>query len=178
MPQSHSLPQRYDSCITGVTPLQQPNSSTNNSSSNRQMNEPKLVGTKRSFSSVEHSARSERKSTHYNAPLPNSDRNTASIPQCYKPDLTPQPSVLRPHCLARDHLRLWTPAGISTRQAVITAEWRANHEISDTQLECILDVIGSSWAQSTKETYGAGLLVFHVFCDTNNVPEDQHCPIV
>ncbi|KAG1868954.1 hypothetical protein DFJ58DRAFT_621615, partial [Suillus subalutaceus] len=44
-------------------------------------------------------------------------------------------------------------------------------------LDCILNVMGVSWVQSTKETYGAGLLVFHVFCDTNNIAEDQWCPV-
>ncbi|KAG1860251.1 hypothetical protein DFJ58DRAFT_657971 [Suillus subalutaceus] len=28
-----------------------------------------------------------------------------------------------------------------------------------------------------RECYGAGLLVFHVFCDERAIPEDQHCPI-
>jgi hypothetical protein len=37
--------------------------------------------------------------------------------------------------------------------------------------------MGSSWADSTKETYGAGLLVFNVYCDSLEIPEDQRCPI-
>jgi len=37
--------------------------------------------------------------------------------------------------------------------------------------------MGSSWAQSTKETYGAGLLVFHVFCDVHDIAEDLRCPV-
>jgi hypothetical protein len=66
------------------------------------------------------------------------------------------------------------PAGPSTRQS---ANNMSNHEISDSQLEHILDVMGSAWAQSTKEMYGAGLLVFHIFCDTNSIKESKHCPI-
>ncbi|KAG2063904.1 hypothetical protein BDR04DRAFT_1130966 [Suillus decipiens] len=86
--------------------------------------------------------------------------------------------MLRPHCLARDRLRLWVPAGHSTRQpAVHISDNVPNHKISDAQLERILNVIGASWAQATKETYGAGLLVFHVFCDSNNIEEDKRCPI-
>jgi hypothetical protein len=73
-------------------------------------------------------------------------------------------------------LRLWVPAGGSTRQTVVLADQTSSHEILDTQLEHILDVIGSSWAQSMNETYGAGLLVFYVFCDTNNITEDKYCP--
>jgi hypothetical protein len=33
-----------------------------------------------------------------------------------------------------------------------------------------------SWANGTRECYGAGLLVYHVFCDTRNFPEDQRSP--
>jgi hypothetical protein len=49
--------------------------------------------------------------------------------------------------------------------------------ISEDQLNRILEVIGSSWALSTKETYGAGLLVFQVFCDSHKIPEENRCPI-
>jgi len=49
--------------------------------------------------------------------------------------------------------------------------------VSESQLERILAVIDSSWAQSTKESYGAGLLLFHIFCDTHSIPEDQRCPV-
>jgi hypothetical protein len=76
-----------------------------------------------------------------------------------------------------DHLRLWIPAGDSTRQTAAGADQSPSHKVSDAQLEHILDVIGLSWAQSTKETYGAGLLVFHVFCDTHNVAEENRCPV-
>lgn len=33
-----------------------------------------------------------------------------------------------------------------------------------------------AWASSTLETYGAGLLAFHVFCDTYDISEDQRTP--
>ena len=32
------------------------------------------------------------------------------------------------------------------------------------------------WAESTRATYGAGLLVYHVFCDSREVPEREHAP--
>jgi hypothetical protein len=63
------------------------------------------------------------------------------------------------------------------RQTAAGADQSPSHKVSDTQLKCILDVIGLSWAQLTKETYGAGLLVFHVFCDTHNITEENHCPV-
>ena len=33
-----------------------------------------------------------------------------------------------------------------------------------------------AWASSTKKTYGSGLLVYHVFCDSKSILEDQHTP--
>jgi hypothetical protein len=37
--------------------------------------------------------------------------------------------------------------------------------------------MGSSWATSTKESYGAGLLSFHVYCDSQAIAEEERCPI-
>jgi hypothetical protein len=37
--------------------------------------------------------------------------------------------------------------------------------------------MGSSWAQTTKETYGAGLLVCHIYCDSLKIPEEHRCPV-
>lgn len=48
--------------------------------------------------------------------------------------------------------------------------------ISEDDLDRILVVIAHSHAPSTRETYGSGLLVFHVFCDSRNVAEIQRCP--
>jgi len=49
--------------------------------------------------------------------------------------------------------------------------------ISEEDLQRVLTVMNMSWAPSMRECYGAGLLVFHVFCDERKVPEEQHCPI-
>ena len=49
--------------------------------------------------------------------------------------------------------------------------------LTETDLNCILTVISASWCDSTKTTYGAGLLVFHVFCDVRSIPEIDCCPI-
>ena len=48
--------------------------------------------------------------------------------------------------------------------------------MTDADLDRILSVINVSWAQGTRETYGAGLLVYHVFCDTRSIPDSQRCP--
>ncbi|KIN98031.1 hypothetical protein M404DRAFT_102032, partial [Pisolithus tinctorius Marx 270] len=41
----------------------------------------------------------------------------------------------------------------------------------------ITSMIGASWTNSTKELYGTSLLVFHVFCNLNNIPDESRCPI-
>ncbi|KAG2138544.1 hypothetical protein DEU56DRAFT_715032, partial [Suillus clintonianus] len=81
-------------------------------------------------------------------------------------------SSLRPHCLARERLRLWVP---------VTSRSRHDHTgsligILDSDIDCILTVIAHSHAPTTRESYGSGLLVYHVFCDSHNVPEEQRCP--
>lgn len=101
----------------------------------------------------------------------------APTPQRYKPGLTPLPSPLRPHCLARERLRRWLPSGGNTRFQSHDSPNTPDIIISDDQLNRILEVMGSSWADSTKETYGAGLLVFNVYCDSLKIPEQQRCPI-
>ena len=49
--------------------------------------------------------------------------------------------------------------------------------LTDTDFERILSVIDASWNPNTKAAYGAGLLVFHVFCDIRKVPEIERCPV-
>ena len=87
----------------------------------------------------------------------------------YPINLTPISSALRPHCSARDRLRLWKPT-------FIRAAGDSNLDITDEDLDRLIIVINSSWQPTTRETYGAGLLVFHVFCDLRMIPEDQRCP--
>jgi hypothetical protein len=58
-----------------------------------------------------------------------------------------------------------------------TAPNAPDHAVLDAQLDRILEVIGLSWAKSTKETYGVGLLVFHVYCNTHGIEENRCCPV-
>lgn len=37
-------------------------------------------------------------------------------------------------------------------------------------------VLIHAWAPSTRETYGSGLLAFHIFCDHHHIPEVQRAP--
>ncbi|KAF8815668.1 hypothetical protein BYT27DRAFT_7224837 [Phlegmacium glaucopus] len=43
-------------------------------------------------------------------------------------------------------------------------------------MDRVIAVINTSWQLTTRETYGAGLLVFHVFCDQRSIPELHRCP--
>jgi hypothetical protein len=79
-------------------------------------------------------------------------------------------SSLRPHCSARDRLRLWKPTFARS-----SGDQRL--EITDDDLDRLILVINSSWQPATRETYGAGLLVFHVFCDLRLIPEEFRCPV-
>ncbi|KAI6010289.1 hypothetical protein EDC04DRAFT_2871261 [Pisolithus marmoratus] len=73
-------------------------------------------------------------------------------------------SPLRPHCIAKDRLWLWIPVppSVDSWSSAITI-------ISEDQLD-------RSWHDSTKAIYGTGLLVFHVFCNNNNIPDTACCP--
>ncbi|KAG1844095.1 hypothetical protein C8R48DRAFT_618279 [Suillus tomentosus] len=92
----------------------------------------------------------------------------------YHPSLTPRPSTLCPHCLAQDHLHLWTP---------LTSRSRLDHAgsigaLSDCDIDRIFAVLAHSHTISTHECYSSGLLVFHVFCDSRHIPEEQCCPVL
>jgi len=103
----------------------------------------------------------------FNSPIQPTE-NDLPHPLPYHSDLAPSPSPLRPHCLAKDRLRLWIPAPNPVASPSVLA--------SDEQLNRILQVLNASWQGSTKATYGAGLLVFHVFCDQQGIPEPARCP--
>ncbi|KAF7315770.1 Reverse transcriptase ribonuclease h [Mycena indigotica] len=90
----------------------------------------------------------------------------ASRPRPYPAHLTLIPSPLRPICFASDRLYAWSPASTS----------RQNSIISTSDQENIKRVLSFAWRDGTLETYGTGLLVFHCFCDTRNIPEAQRAP--
>ena len=116
--------------------------------------------------------------TRWNAPgSPQSDTSRtlssssrSPLPSAPNPQLHLSP--LRPHCLARERLRLWRP--IQARNTLDARGYPTNLSLPD--LERIKDVLTHAWAESTRETYGAGLLVWHIFCDMKLVPEEQRAP--
>ncbi|KAI6144278.1 hypothetical protein BKA82DRAFT_170196, partial [Pisolithus tinctorius] len=46
-------------------------------------------------------------------------------------------------------------------------------------LNHVLEVIGTSWAEKTKEAYGAGLQTYHIYCNTHKLftLDGQHAPM-
>jgi hypothetical protein len=107
----------------------------------------------------------------WNAPLPSRSRPCAPAAP-YRPGLVPSPSALRPHCLTRDRLRIWRP--LHSRSMVDALGRPTNLAMPD--IARITDVLEHAWAESTRETYGTGLLIFHVFCDKKGLPELQRAP--
>ena len=105
----------------------------------------------------------------FDQPLPLDKATCAISHKPYRMGLVPLPSTLWPHFPAWDRLRLWCPA--SSRPSNIR-----EIEVSETDLERILDVINVSWAKGTRDTYGAGLLVYHVFCDSRHISEEDRSP--
>ena len=41
----------------------------------------------------------------------------------------------------------------------------------------VFDVMANAWAESTHESYSAGLLVYHVYCDMKDIPEELRAPV-
>jgi hypothetical protein len=111
----------------------------------------------------------DQPNSRFSSILPSQVSPPVRTPHSYPSNLTPVPSDLRPHCPARDRLRLWKPNFIRDTGDL-------NVEITEEDLDRLITVINSSWQPTTRETYGAGLLVFHVFCDSRMIPESRRCP--
>ncbi|EIM79638.1 uncharacterized protein STEHIDRAFT_87996 [Stereum hirsutum FP-91666 SS1] len=96
----------------------------------------------------------------------------AQRPRPYHSHLTPLPSPLRPHCFARERLLVWRPE--SSR--VATDQFGRPLPLSPFDLERLQAVLAHAWADSSYETYGSGLLLYHIFCDIFNISEFQRAP--
>ncbi|KAG6329992.1 hypothetical protein ID866_9098 [Astraeus odoratus] len=69
---------------------------------------------------------------------------------CYPSNLTPVPSDLYLDCTVKDCIALWQP-----------------HPDS---------ISLHTWADSTKASYGASLLVYHIFLNKNNIADPDRAP--
>lgn len=104
-------------------------------------------------------------SRFYN-PLPQSEEPTGR-PRPYQASLTPAPSPLRPHCHAKNRLKMWLPLNSNVSRANL---------FSPENLERVKFLIAGAWSDNTHEVYGSGLLVYHVWCDLVKIPETNRAP--
>lgn len=102
-------------------------------------------------------------------PIPQTQSPQPKPPVPYRQNLTPIPSLLRPHCLARDRLRKWIPACNQTAESGISG-------IDEPEQERIKDTMIHAWEEDTREAYGTGLLMWHCFCDSRSIPEHERAP--
>ena len=71
----------------------------------------------------------------------------------------------QPHSLAKDQLKLWTPASLALSQMGAPTISEAEHEhIKNTMLH--------AWEEDTCMAYGAGLLMWHCFCDKKGTSKE------
>ncbi|KZT64744.1 hypothetical protein DAEQUDRAFT_585676 [Daedalea quercina L-15889] len=61
-------------------------------------------------------------------------------------------------------------------RSTLDQDGREVGNIAQHDLERILETIVSAYASGTRESYSAGLLAYHVFCDTRDVTEEQRVP--
>ncbi|KAJ6514671.1 hypothetical protein DFH09DRAFT_829425, partial [Mycena vulgaris] len=73
---------------------------------------------------------------------------------------------LRPFCFADERLYKWRPF----------TERADRSTMSESDLQNTTNVMSHAWADGTLGTYGSGLLVFHCFCHSRNIPEAQRAP--
>ena len=101
-------------------------------------------------------------------PLPSTTAppDARTIP--YPRNLTPNPSILRPHCRAGDRLMRWTPAEHPPPQGERTP--------SEAERRWVKETMVHAWEEETRTSYGAGLLMWHCFCDSKGVPEEERAP--
>ena len=99
-------------------------------------------------------------------PIPPTMPTPARGPALYPQNLTPAPSQLHPHCMAKDQLQSWIPA----LSAQVTPSMPA---LDEAGRDHVKDTMMHAWEEETRISYGLGLLMWHVFCNDKGVPETQ-----
>ena len=89
----------------------------------------------------------------------------------YLPSLKPSP--LRPRCAANERIQKWKPV---TSRTTHDQQGKPTN-LSENDLLRICEVLKDTYAPNTRSTYGTGLLVFHIFCDSRNIKEMHRAPI-
>ena len=87
----------------------------------------------------------------------------------YPRNLSPIPSHLHPHCLARDRLGQWIPAPNPAAEPSAPG-------VTNLERKRIKDTMIHAWEEDTRVAYGTGLLMWHCFCDSRATPELERAP--
>jgi len=74
--------------------------------------------------------------------------------------------------MAKDRIHMWLPFNSVTTNG--SDHGRDRLSFSDRRR--IPEVMLHAWEEDTRETYGSGLLVFHVFCDSKGISESDRAP--
>ena len=100
-------------------------------------------------------------------------------PGPYPHNLTLKASPNRPHCPSRDRLQCWlpaTPQGMGDCEQIASGTLDSASLFSKEDHQRIVDVMSHAWEEDTWETYGSGLLVYHVYCDGKSIPDCERAP--
>ncbi|KAF8551266.1 hypothetical protein OG21DRAFT_1445479 [Imleria badia] len=106
-------------------------------------------------------AKALQEQPNQNLPSPSSSSTLSSC------EPSAEPASLRPHCAAKDRLISWHLVCARSLQ----------HPLQHEDTQRLLSILPHAWADSTKETYGSGLLAFHTFCDFKSIPEPERAPV-
>lgn len=101
---------------------------------------------------------------------PSAFRSRHVKPRKPKPGNELSSSSFRPLVPARDRLRLWSAPHSNSFHSLVLGEL----PLVDVLQLC--DTMLISIEVKTRENYGAGLLRFHQFCNTRNIPENRRMP--
>ncbi|KAF8063614.1 hypothetical protein FPV67DRAFT_1507341 [Lyophyllum atratum] len=96
--------------------------------------------------------------------------NRVRVPRKPRKDAHIAPSSLRPHVLASERVIHWTTPHSVKSQAALEAELPVPAIVK------LFQVMLFSLDENTRSNYGAGLLRFTQFCDSNSIPEHQRMP--
>ena len=102
-------------------------------------------------------------------PILSTNTPTPRGPATYSQHLTPTPSLLHPHCLARDQLQRWTLAPPTPNPLNGPA-------LTQTECDRVMDIMVHAWEEGTCVLYGTGLLMWHCFCNERGVPKEGRAP--
>ena len=101
-------------------------------------------------------------------PIPPTTAPVGARTAPYPHNLTPNPSVLRPHCRARDRLMAWVPLELPLAPGERAPSEAERRRVKETMIH--------AWEEETRASYGAGLLMWHCFCDSKGVLERERAP--